>query len=135
VQLEDVVVPETAPVDLGGGISYPNPETPNDDDIDVFGANYDDESDGDLDGEEEDNGDAVGDGQDCLHKALTCYDAVRIAPGRLIISNVDGENVFHFDYEELTKSLFPGQSRFKFCVCVFGFFQILSNILCFLSIF
>jgi hypothetical protein len=65
VHLEGGVVPETAPVDLGGGISYPNPETPNSADIGVFGANDDDESDTDLDGKEEDNGDAVGDGQYC----------------------------------------------------------------------
>jgi hypothetical protein len=77
VQLEDVVVvPKTAPVDLGGGISYPNPETSNDADIGVFGANNDDESDSDSDGEEEDNGDDFCDGQDCLRKALACYDAV-----------------------------------------------------------
>jgi hypothetical protein len=71
VQPEDVVVPETAPVDLGGGISYHNPVEPtNDADIDVFGLNEDGESDSDLDGEEEDNGDSVGDGQDSLHKAF-----------------------------------------------------------------
>jgi hypothetical protein len=70
VQLEDVVVPETAPVDLGGGISYHNHETPNDAYIGVFGSNDDDESDSDSDGDEEDKFDAVGDGQDCLRKAL-----------------------------------------------------------------
>jgi hypothetical protein len=131
--LEDVVVPETAPVDLGGGISYPNPETPNGADISVFGANYDDESDSDSDREEKDNGDSVGDSQDCLRKALACYEAVRIAPGRRIISNSGSGNVFHVDHKEITKYLSPGQSKFNFCVCVFGFFQILSNLLCFLS--
>jgi hypothetical protein len=135
VQLEDVVVPETAPVDLGGGISYPNPETPNGADIGVFGANDDDKSHSDSDGEEEDNSDAVGDGQDCLRKALTCYKSVRIAPGRRIISNSGGGNVFHVDHKELSKYLSPGQSKFNFCLCVFGFFQILSNLLFFLSTF
>jgi hypothetical protein len=133
VELEDVVVPKTAPVDLDGGISYPNPETPNFADIGVFGANDDDESDSDSDSEEEDNGDAVGDGQDCLHKALVCYDAVRIAPGCRTISNPGGGNIFHVDHKELTKSLSPGQSKFNFCVCVFCFFQILPNLSCFLS--
>jgi hypothetical protein len=70
VQLEHMVVPELAPVDLDGGISYTNPETPNDTDINFFGANEDDESNSDSDGEEEDNGDAVGDGQYCICKAL-----------------------------------------------------------------
>jgi hypothetical protein len=133
VELEDVVVPKTAHLDLGGGISYPNPETTNDADIGVFGANDDDESDSDSYGEEEDNGDAFGDGQDCLRKALACYDVVRIAPGRRIISNPGGGNVFHVDHKELTQYLSPGQSKFNFCLCVFGFFQILSNLLCFLS--
>jgi hypothetical protein len=81
-----------------------------------LGANDDDEY--DSDGEEEDNGDAVGDGQGCLRKALACYEAVRIAPGRRIISNSGGGNVFHVNHKELTKSLYPGQSMFNFCVCV-----------------
>jgi hypothetical protein len=131
VQLEDVVVPETAPVDLGGGISYPNPETPNGADIGIFGTNDDDESDSDSDGEEEDNGDAVGDGQDYLRKDLACYEAGRIAPGRRINYNSDGGNVFHLDHKEPTKSLSPVQSKFKFCLCVFCFFQILYNLLYF----
>jgi hypothetical protein len=135
VQLEDVVVPETDPVDLGGGIYYPNPETPNDADIGVFGANDDAEPDSDSDGEEKDNIDAVGDGQYCLRKALSCYDAVRIAPGRRIISNSGGGNVFNVDHKELTKSISPDQSKFNLCLCVFGFFQILYNLLCFLSTF
>jgi hypothetical protein len=125
LQLEDVVMPEMAPVDLGEGISYPNPDTPNDADIDVFGANDDDESDSDSDGEEEDD-DVVDDGRDVLYKALACYDAVRIAPGRCIISNSGGGNVFHVDHKELTNSLTPGQSKLKLCLCVFGFFEILS---------
>jgi hypothetical protein len=128
-----MVVPKMDPVDLGGGISYPNPETPNDADIGIFGANDDAESDSDSYGEEEDNGDAVGDGHDCLHKALACYNAVRIAPGRRIISNSSGGNVFNVDHKELTKSLSPGQHKFNLCLCVFGFSQILSNLLCFLS--
>jgi hypothetical protein len=53
VQPEDVVVSETAPVDLGGGISYPNPSKPtNYAYTSIFGVNDDRESDSDLDGEE-----------------------------------------------------------------------------------
>jgi hypothetical protein len=128
-----VVVLETALVDLGRGLSYPDPETPNGADIGIFGANDDDESDSDSDGEKEDNGDAVGEGQYCLRKALAYYEEVRIAPGRRIISNSDGWHVFHVNHKELAKSLSPGQTKFNFCLCVFGFFQILSNLLCFLS--
>jgi hypothetical protein len=136
VQPEDVVVPERDPVDLGGGISYPNPGKPtNDADIDVFGVNDDGKSDSDLDGEEEDNGDDVGAGQDSLLKALACYDAVRIDTGRRIISNSDGGTVFHVVHKELTKSLSLGQSKFNFFLCCLGFCQFFSNLFPFLSIF
>jgi hypothetical protein len=135
MKLEEVVVPDMGLFDLGGGISYLNLETPNDADINVFRANDDDESDSDWYGDEEDNSSAVGDGQDCLPKASVCYDAVRIAPGFRIISYYGGGYVFHVDHEELTRSLSPGQSKFKLCVYVLGFFQILSSLLCFLSTF
>jgi hypothetical protein len=44
----------------------------------LLGINNDGGSDSDLDGKEEYNDDAVGDGdfQDSLRKALACYDAV-----------------------------------------------------------
>jgi hypothetical protein len=138
VQPEDAVVPETAPIDLGGGISYPNPcGTTNDADIDVFGVNDNGKSDSNSDDEEYDNDDDVdvGDGQDSLRKALACYDAVRIAHGRRIISNYGGVNVFHVYHKKITKSLSLGQSKFKLFLCGLGLCQILSNLFLFLSTF
>jgi hypothetical protein len=125
VHPEDVVVTKMAPNDLCGGIIYAKPgKTTNDAVLDVFGVNDDGESDSDLDGEEEDNGDAVGDEKDSLCKALACYNKVGIAPGCHAISNSGGGNIFRVYHKELTKSFSLAQSKFKLFVCGLGFCQI-----------